>query len=159
MKTHLLTLLLLCLCPLATASELALIKIHLPLYVPQALINENDPAHSEPTSITFVTRSAYPENPLHVLNEPFVPHHDATWHEKSNDTNLISLCGIKLTYGHAPKKPGENAGSLQITMDMKDYKKPKDIRMTDAQIKKLIQQAITKSLRNPVIVVKNEELE
>ena len=158
MKLYLSTLLLLSFTLLSNASELGLKKVFLPLYIANAYAGgEGDDVHSTPTSISFVSRGAEPETTLEVLKSSFVPHHDTTWHEKPKDTNLISLCGVKLSYAYIKRQPEELVNILEIHLDMKAFKKPKTVHMENDKVIALIKKSISLNMPGAVIKILNKE--
>lgn len=144
--------------PQLSASELGVSKVFLPVYIKHGYINgDGEFIHSKPMPITFISRGAYPETTLAILKSSFVPHHDATWHEKPKDTNLISMCGVKLTYAYIPKQGEKNGNVLQIVLNMKGFKKPKTVNISNDEVKVLIKKAVTQNFPGANIKIQNGE--
>ena len=137
------------------ASELQLKTKFLPLYVQHGVIREGEEAiHAKPRSISFVSRGAEPETTLSFLNSPFIPAHDATWHEKG-DSNLISLCGIKVS--QVSKKLANGVSRLEIVLDLSAFQKPKHVSLSKAEVIDLVRDAITQNFGEIVIVIRKGE--
>lgn len=130
-------LLLLLLIPLANASELGLKVMHLPLFIPAATTAEGDEVHESPTPVSVLSRSAEPEATIHFLNSPHIPHHDTTWNQKT-DTNLITLCGIKISQiSIEPQEAPPAADSVTFSVTMVDQN---DALSREEKIKSLANQ-------------------
>jgi hypothetical protein len=123
--------------PLANASELGLSSMHFPLYIPHATGLKGNDLHKTPTTVSVLSRNAVPEATISFLNSPYIPHHDTSW-TKTTDTNLISLCGVKISYKQI--KDGEAA--IKVMIDVSAFKKPENIVMTDAEVMEIIEKSV-----------------
>jgi hypothetical protein len=137
------------------ASELQLKTKFLPLYIQYAVLKEGEETvHAKPRSIRFESRGAEPETTLSFLNHPFTPAHDSTWNTKG-DSNLISLCGIKVT--HDLKQLPGGVFELQIILDLSNFKKPNEVSLSKAEVMKLVREAITLNFGETEIIIRNGE--
>lgn len=93
-----------------------------------------------------MSRGAQPETTLSFLMSAYIPHHDTTW-SKAGDSNLISLCGIKLSY--ASKRMEGAQPKLEITLDMTSFNLPENVRLKEDQVIKLIRQNRLLSISRP----------
>ncbi len=122
MKTFFLALLL-SLASFASASELRLDSISLPLYLHGS---ESDPRISI-VAVPFVSFFAEPEWRFPALGKPFVPPTDGTW--KPHDVNLVSLYGIVVSGDY--KKDGMD---LVVTIDASKAAVPEGYPFTVEQV-------------------------
>jgi hypothetical protein len=90
----------------ATASELRLDSISLPLYLNGS---ESDPRITI-VAVPFVTFFADPEWRFPAISKPFVPPTDGTW--KPHDVNLASVYGLVVSGGTK-----ENSMDMVVTID------------------------------------------
>lgn len=153
---HLLSpLLFLLLLSFSKASELELRTVYLPLYIDHAVVNEGEEAvHAKPRPIRIVSRGAEPETTLFFLRGPYIPRHDTSWSEKK-DSNLISVCGIKITYNRRKRDSGEFA--TEIRLDASSFSKPENVQISDEEAMDLVRQAITLNFPQASVVIKTEK--
>lgn len=142
--------------PISMGSELEMKRAFLPLYASNAVVSEGEePLHAKPRAISFLSRGAEPETTLAILREPFVPHHDGTWHEKVDDTNLITMCNIVVI--HSPKKLPNGGFEHGFILDCSKFKLPENVRLTRVQVLELVKQAITRNFGKADVAIKMGE--
>jgi hypothetical protein len=137
--------------PFAGASELGLRSMHLPIYIEFATGLKGDDIHKTPTPVTVLSRGAQPESKIHFLNSPYIPHHDALW-KKKPDTNLISMCEVKIGYVQIENKQAPQAFAIEVRIDASAFKKPEDIMMTDAEVMELIEKTVALNFPDSKVV-------
>jgi hypothetical protein len=125
--------------------------MQLPLYIQFATGEKGDDLHKTPSTVSVLSRSAQPESKIHFLNSPYIPHHDTTWTKKI-DTNLISMCGVKISYTQIKNKEAPGAFAMEVQIDASAFKKPEEIMMTDAEVMKLIEQTVALNFPDSKIV-------
>jgi hypothetical protein len=138
--------------PLANASELGLKTMQLPLYIPLAMGAIGMELHKTPSPVSVLSLNAEPEATIEFLNSPFVPHHDTSW-TKTTDTNLISLCGVKISYTQLKNKEATGAFAMEVQIDATAFKKPENIAITDAEVMAIIQQTVAANFPNSKVVI------
>lgn len=137
--------------PLANASELGLSNMQFPLYIDHATGLKGEELHKTPTTVSVLSRNAQPEAKISFLNSPYVPHHDTSWTKKT-DTNLISLCGVVISYTQIKDKvPGSFV--MEVKIDASAFKKPEDIMLTDAEVMELIEKTVALNFPGSKIVI------
>lgn len=137
--------------PMANASELGLRTKHLPLYIQAATGADGDDLHKKPTPVSLLSYYAEPEATIGFLNSPYIPHHDTSW-KKATDANLISLCGVKISYKQIENKEDPRVFAMEVQIDTSAFKKPEDIKMTDAEVMELIQKSVALNFPKSKIV-------
>ena len=138
--------------PLAKASELGLSNMHLPIYIQAATGTDGDDLHKKPTPVSVLSHYAEPEATIGFLNRPYVPHHDTSW-TKATDANLISLCGVKISYTQIENKEAPRLFAMEARIDASAFKKPEDIMMTDAEVMEIIRKSVALNFPGSKIVV------
>lgn len=140
--------------PFLRASELELKTVFLPLYIEHGMVGESAEAvHSNPRGVSFVSRGAQPETTLSFLMSAYIPHHDTTW-SKVGDSNLISLCGITLSY--TSRKVEGAVSKLEITLDLASFKLPESVRMKEEEVIELIRQSVALNFPTASLVIKTK---
>lgn len=138
--------------PLANASELGLSTMQFPLYIDHATGLKGEELHKTPTTVCVLSRNAEPEATISFLNSPFIPHHDTSW-TKTTDTNLISLCGVKISY----KQIKEGEAAIEVKIDASAFKKPENVIMTDAEVMEIIEKSVALNFpKSKIVVIKSE---
>ena len=127
--------------PLANASELGLSIMQFPLYIGHATGLKGEELHKTPTTVSVLSRNAEPEATISFLNSPYIPHHDTSW-TKTTDTNLISLCGVKISYKQIENKEDPQVSAMEVKIDATAFKKPDDVVMTDAEVMEIIEKSV-----------------
>ena len=80
-------------------------------------------------AIPFVTSYASPEAVLGAMSLPYIPHHDSSWKESTEDCNLITRYGIKLKF-----KLVEGTGDYLMTIDVSAAKVPEGYPFTIEEV-------------------------
>jgi len=141
--------------PTLNASELEFQSAYLPLYVAHGVVGEGTEAvHSNPRSVSFVSRGAQPETTLAFITSVYVPHHDTTWN-KVGDANLISVSGTKVTH-NIVRQEGE-LPKMEIVIDISGFKMPDNVTLNKEEIINLIRSAVTLNFPLAEITIKDGE--